>query len=194
MTQINLSILIIIYIFIWFSKSKVPTDFDCPMREQAIQYANYIQPKLSLTKLQQIADALNGSPEAQDCNITVQNIRSLNISNIKQNNNPPSWTDLQHTHSDINIYIDINNGNDITNNGSIKYPFKSIQYALYYITKIPNNINLFKHLILRKGKYHIHKTINFLNIKHSNLLITNYNNELVEISGAIKLNCSWTFW
>ena len=37
-----------------------PPTFDCPMRQLALQFAQEIQPWLTTTSLQQIADALNG--------------------------------------------------------------------------------------------------------------------------------------
>ena len=46
-------------------------DFDCGMRELALEYAIEINPNLSMQQLQYIADALNGSPEKIDnCTIT----------------------------------------------------------------------------------------------------------------------------
>ena len=48
------------------------TSFDCPARELAIEFSAASNPYLSAVHLQEIADALNGSPEkAPDCNVTV---------------------------------------------------------------------------------------------------------------------------
>ena len=38
-------------------------EFDCVMREYAIEYATQIQPHITVNQLQDIADALNGDPE-----------------------------------------------------------------------------------------------------------------------------------
>ena len=37
-----------------------PPTFDCPMRQLALEFAQDIQPWLTTTSLQEIADALNG--------------------------------------------------------------------------------------------------------------------------------------
>ena len=44
------------------------------MRELALNFAAYVQPDLSLDMLQDICDALNGSPESQNCSVTPNNI------------------------------------------------------------------------------------------------------------------------
>ena len=48
--------------------------FDCKMRQLGMQFAQKIQPSLSKTKLREIADALNGAQEAQNCNVSVPDI------------------------------------------------------------------------------------------------------------------------
>jgi len=46
--------------------------FDCPARALAVEFAAHANPSLSAAHLQEIADALNGSPEkAAGCNVTV---------------------------------------------------------------------------------------------------------------------------
>lgn len=51
--------------------SSVTAGFDCGMRKLALQYAVHIQPGISKEALQDIADALNGTPEAMCRNVTV---------------------------------------------------------------------------------------------------------------------------
>ena len=44
------------------------------MWQLGMQFAQKIQPSLSKTKLREIADALNGAHEAQNCNVSVPDI------------------------------------------------------------------------------------------------------------------------
>ena len=60
-----------------------PNDFDCPMRNLALEFSQYIQPWLTEQQLNEISDALNGSPEAQNCNVSLNNLQSIkNVANF----------------------------------------------------------------------------------------------------------------
>eukprot|EP01084_Bolivina_argentea_P161071 280406_1 len=163
-----------------------PKDFDCNMRQLALQFAQNIQPFLSSNQLTDIANALNGSPEARDCNITLTNLSFKPNDNIK-NVNKPITNDY-----DITYFIDITNGNDFSNDGTINKPFQTIETALHILRSKYNHSHK-KRIILRAGKYYLTQTIIF-NYIDSNLLITNYKNENVEISGANPLQCDSNGW
>eukprot|EP01084_Bolivina_argentea_P271094 461150_1 len=181
MIALFLSILIISTLSI--DASGYPAEFDCPMRQLALEFAQSIQPFLSQKQLEDIADALNGSPEAICRNLTVNSLSDFNQSSIQKQK-----IDIK---NGIYIFIDAKNGMDIqTNDGSIDLPFKSLYFGLNMLRNSKNyNKSVIKNIILRTGRYYLLKTINF-NALDSNLKISNYNNEKVEISGSIQLNCS----
>eukprot|EP01083_Nonionella_stella_P220702 789342_1 len=68
-----------------------PEDFDCPMRQLALEFAMDIQPYLAADQLQEIADALNGSPESvnKSCVTVPANWK-------KKYRTPPTWDDLKY--------------------------------------------------------------------------------------------------
>eukprot|EP01083_Nonionella_stella_P283224 963856_1 len=70
-----------------------PPTFDCPMRQLALEFAQEIQPWLTTDQLQEIADALNGSPEKEPKNCT---IKPSSLSHIPSNKHrsPPQWNDI----------------------------------------------------------------------------------------------------
>lgn len=181
-----------------------PSDFDCPMRDLALEFASYIQPQASAESLQSLANALNGG-DSDNCNATMRS--TMKIKHKKQ----LLSTDLDHQwqNSAGAVFIDAINGNDkycyrdhSTNSyTNIKYygtkekPFLTINCGLTYLRAI-NDINKdespVKMLLLRKGRYYLSKPIE-LTSQDSNLIISNYNNEKAEISGAVLLkNLSWT--
>ena len=170
------------------SAPAVPEDFDCPMRQLALEFAMEIQPFLASDKLQEIADALNGAEEAvnRSC-VTVPSQWE------KKKTTPPVWDDL--TDDKINlspsIYVDFNNGNDDNDGLTIKSPVKHLDIAIEIARKMNNEHGeVYKKIILRKGRHYLRKTIE-ITPQDNNLLITNYNKELVELSGAKKISCDW---
>eukprot|EP01084_Bolivina_argentea_P000567 1064_1 len=163
-----------------------PTSFDCPMRKLAVEFAQKIQPFLSIAQLQQIIDALNGAPESRNCNLTLDKI-NLNLKTIKNYTSSPIWNDIDYSSSST-IFIDYINGNDVYN-GSMNYPLKHLETAVKFSRAYATHMK--KTLVLRKGTHYIPNTI-FLTSHDTNILITNYDNEYVEISAALPLNCTWT--
>eukprot|EP01084_Bolivina_argentea_P256721 432330_1 len=157
-----------------------PTSFDCPMRQLSLEYAQHIQPWLSTKSLKEIADALIGSPEATPCNLSIP---------FQHNNDIIKFESY-----DINtVYVDITNGIDDTiNNNNI---FKTIQYALNYARNHFGS-NIWKQIVIKEGKYYLNNTL-YLTSSDSNLIITNYQNDKVEISGAVpisKTDCKWQLY
>lgn len=165
-----------------------PKSFDCPMRQLALEYAQYIQPQLTTTQLQQMVDALDGAIESQNCTTNITNL-PLKPPSIKTQQN--TWWDSLY---DIpTYYIDASKGND-NNIGSILKPFKSIHKALNIITLNNTIKNLWKKIILTKGTHYISNTI-LLNNSHNNLIITNEKNENVIMSAGILLtNITWKLY
>ena len=78
-----------------------------------------------------------------------------------------------------NIYVSIQ-GND-SNNGSLEFPFKTIERAIKELNK--NNENT---IYLREGEYQLNNSIELQNLK--NLSILAFQNEKVRITGCIKIN------
>eukprot|EP01083_Nonionella_stella_P091597 256156_1 len=166
--------------------------FDCPMRELALQFAHHIQPHLSMQQLQEIADALNGSPESQNCDISPATV----FSDIPKTRNPSILPDITANTIPIKIYVSDKDGSDITNSGlSLQSPFKTIQFALNKLIEYRNNsVSTKAMIILRAATYYLQSTLHITHL-HSNLIITNYLDEQVTISGAIPLyNCSWKLY
>lgn len=93
--------------------------FDCAMRSLAIEFAVQIQPFIAPESLQNIADALNGSPEfgSYNCNITSFPLLTAASSPRLPGNNEPSW------------FADPTGGSD-SNNGSMASPFRSLSRAI----------------------------------------------------------------
>eukprot|EP01084_Bolivina_argentea_P052863 97068_1 len=144
-------------------------EFDCPMRSLAMNFALEIQPWLTKEQLQDIANSLNGSPEAQNCSIKPPNGAKARA--------PPVWNDI--SSNTISFFVDYVNGND-DNDGKIHSPFKNLETAVLKARIFGDTA---KNIILRKGTHYIPRTIYFTH-KDNNLLITNYDNELVTISAG----------
>eukprot|EP01083_Nonionella_stella_P053420 141314_1 len=156
-------------------------DFDCPMRALGVEYATYINPYITHTQLMDICDAINGSPEAQNCTITPP-----------INHKPLPRSTLHHMApaDDIpTIYVDAKHGNDNHHHlsiHSITNPLKTIQAAIDF-ARIRYGASTLKKISIREGKYHLPSTIQ-IGPHDSNLILTNYQNETVNITGARPLN------
>eukprot|EP01084_Bolivina_argentea_P320044 555206_1 len=153
-----------------------PKDFDCPMRELGMQFASSVNQYITKDQLQDIADALNGAQESQNCNVSVP-MHHKPLEHI-------SYSDYNHIPS---IYVDTKYGNDkhSINIGSISNPFKTIQSAIHFASYKYGSF-IMKKILIREGKYHLPETLQ-IGIKDSNLIITNYKDEIVNITGSIPL-------
>lgn len=149
--------------------------FDCKMRELAMDYAHKIQPWLSDMKFKEVADALNGAQEAQNCNISFS--RPVQILPPK----PPSFSPLHAA----TFYVDANKGSD-SNSGTMDAPFMTIPKAVVAARKC----NLGADIILRSGTFYLTDTI-MLNDKDSELTIQNYPDEEVTVSGGKVIQPTW---
>ena len=102
--------------------------FDCPMRQLAIEFAAATNPTLSATRLLQIADALDGSPEkTAGCHVTMPtellstraSIGRFGVFDVPTNASAASGT----------YYVDYMRGSDSAD-GSQGTPFKTVAAAL----------------------------------------------------------------
>ena len=127
-------------------------------RELALEFAQSIQPWLSSSQLQEIADALNGSPEAQNCSIE-PSPAALRSAPDTPSHHAPVWND---THSDLNdtntvlMFVDYVHGDD-RNDGSLERPVQHLQSALDKLRSTHGSKYkaLRKKLILRKGSLRV---------------------------------------
>jgi hypothetical protein len=148
--------------------------FDCKMRALAMTYAKKIQPFRTKDQFQQIADALNGAQEAQNCNVSVDDIPE-----DKGYTAPAFHVDLT---AGSTFYVDTNIGSD-SNIGSITSPFKTIGKAI-------ESSSTGSTIILRRGTFYLTDTLT-LGSKQSGLTIQNYPNEEVWISGGKVISPKW---
>ena len=160
--------------FIWKLYGN-PDTFDCPMRELLMEYAININNNITYTQLNDIKNALDGTPQAiyHECNVTIPNDFVEYTRILKSNIDK------------YTIFVDVNNGNDNNNGTTIYSPFKSILRAVEF-SRERFGVNVTKQILLRNGTYYIGETLYFTYLD-SNLKISSYNNENVNISGGIAL-------
>eukprot|EP01083_Nonionella_stella_P076021 206964_1 len=161
---------------------------DCPMRQLALEFAQEIQPWLAQRQLQEIADALNGAEEANNCSVFIPKKPGAKRAD-------PVWNDMDmNGYNSNHIFVDYAHGDD-DNDGTMSYPLKHIQTAIHKARQRSqsSHTNDTKYIILRGGKHYLNSVMH-LNSDDSHLIITNYNNEIPEISGAKPLDCQWTLY
>ena len=150
------------------------TTFDCKMRQLAMDYARKIQPWLSQTKLQEIADALNGAKEAQNCNVSLKGP-------AKSYDRAPSFPVPKTANT---YYVDAIKGSD-SNPGSMSSPFQTISKAVMTVGNPAAST-----IVLRAGTFYLSDTI-MLDEKLSGLTIQNFPGEEAVISGGKVIKPSW---
>lgn len=152
------------------------TTFDCKMRQLAMDYAHKIQPFRTQQQFQQLADALNGAEEAQNCHVTVPY-------NPRYNQNRVPTFGLPR--ASAVFYVDAEHGSD-SNPGTQQAPFKTIGFAVKATrASVPPST-----IVLRKGTFYLEDTIT-LNSIDSGLTIQNFNGEEVWISGGMAIQPEW---
>ena len=176
------------------------TAFDCAMRKLLMEYAVQIQPNITSDQLQDIADALNGTP-GRESNCTIFPNSSMLARPARH---APCWDDLKKYEqesyheehpfieelNELTLFVSGDNGDD-SNIGTLEHPLRSLQVAIEKARGY--DINTRKRIVLRGGKYYIKDTIRF-GSNDANYLITNFNNEQVILSGASPLDCNWKFY
>ena len=171
--------------------------FDCLMRQLLLEYAVEIQPDITSDQLQDIADALNGTPEkAPNCTVTPDSSMQS-----RRSRHAPAWEDLiefeqelyslQHPYNDdlnqLTLFVSTDDGDD-TNAGTLVSPLQSLETAIEKAKGYDKDV--YKRIILRGGKYYLSDTIRF-DSSDTNYLISNFNNEQVNITGSTLLKCDW---
>lgn len=147
--------------------------FDCPMRELALQYAALLQPWRSATSFQELADALNGTPEkAPSCTVQAGGLGVAGGSRFRHG------AIAQYGET---IYVDATNGSD-RNPGTISAPVQTIDAALRLSRQSPGADTI----VLRQGTYYQSNTV-VLTAADSGLTVQAYPGETVWISGARPL-------
>jgi hypothetical protein len=139
-------------------------DFDCKMAQLAMDFALKLQPFRGKKTFQQIADALNGRPEASCRNTTVPK------SGMPETFEPIFAPSL-HARS-YNTFFVSRSGSD-SNPGSITEPFATVQAAVDASRRNASNVGLPSTIMLRKGTYYLTSTLN-LTGEDSGLTLQNY--------------------
>ena len=153
--------------------------FDCKMRQLAIDYARQLQPDRSKMHFQQLADALNGAQEAQNCNVSVEHIPD-------DHPDRPKFPVFDLPAAGSMYYVDATKGKD-SNPGTESEPFQTISHAVDVASGASGSP---KTIVMRAGTYYLASTIQ-LGSKNSDLTFQNYNGEEVWVSGARPLTPSW---
>jgi hypothetical protein len=146
----------------------VPADFDCEMRKAALGYAVQIQPHATKAQLADIADALNGPPEAKCRNLTAH------FGGTRLVEQRRSYADT--------IFVSPT-GID-SNPGTIDAPMQSISAAVRKARMLE-----VKSVALRAGIYR--EAAISLGPADSGLALTSYKQEEAVISGAVMLSPAW---
>ena len=156
--------------------------FDCGMRQLALHYARKLQPSRQTRHFQQLADALNGAPRAQQngCNVTL----------------PGDWAKVQFAQSSAGnfpipvetttIFVDPKNGND-TNAGTESLPLRTLQRAVTLSRAVTERPVV---IALRAGTFYLPESIQ-LDQSDSGLIIQSFEGEEVWLSGSVPIAPVW---
>lgn len=152
----------------------VRDDLDCKMRALAVEYAAYIQPTRSQEVFDDIAAALNGSPEkAAGCVVTAPRLGAPGASRFGPLAAAPAagaW------------FVDAVAGAD-SNPGTITAPFKTFAAALAASRAAPGPAN---QIVLRAGTHFFTATA-VLGPADSGLTVSAYPGEEAWVSGGVAL-------
>lgn len=153
--------------------------FDCKMRKMAMDFAHKIQPFRSEQYFKEIADALNGAKEAQNCNVSVPDFK------IGENTNkrPPPAFPIPNTGSVF--YVDAKKGSN-ANSGTKDSPFETITKAIFSARAAGQ----YSTIVLREGTFYQPEEV-VLTSSDKGLTIQNYPNEEVWISGGKVITPQW---
>ena len=168
---------------------KPPMEFDCGMRQLAVDFAFHLQPFRSKDTFQKIVDGLTmkgGAPGGETLcfNATV----------------PEKAPDSFRPKFDLpkngaHYFVDAQAGNDNPrkqdSGGSIESPFRTVQRALQ---EVRDNKRKRKHhangidyaIVFREGVHYINETIDLMP-EDSRISFQNYKDEIVWLSGAVQL-------
>eukprot|EP00928_Gymnodinium_smaydae_P031890 TRINITY_DN23259_c0_g1_i1.p1 TRINITY_DN23259_c0_g1~~TRINITY_DN23259_c0_g1_i1.p1 ORF type:complete len:828 (+),score=100.29 TRINITY_DN23259_c0_g1_i1:55-2538(+) len=149
----------------------VPASFDCDMRRLALSFARDLQPSITLGQLRDIADALNGAPDAQCHNLTV---RDVTVEKPRRSEAAFS------TGTGRTVFVSPS-GDDFAA-GTVEAPFRTIQRAV--MAAKGGTVEL------RAGFHRVARPLQ-LTPEDSGLTIRSYRGERAVISGAALLAPAW---
>jgi hypothetical protein len=173
--------------------------YDCSMRATALEYAMAIQPFRTAQDFQDVADALNGSPQfgTYNCGVSPSTVQfpayRLPYSSPLPPGKPMPWKDPSaplppSDASTATFYIDPVGGSD-SNPGTQASPFLTIQKGVDASRATGSTGNT---LVLRAGTFYLPAPV-LLGTTDSGLTFTSYPGEDVWISGGIPLpSLTWT--
>ena len=144
------------------------------MQELALEYAVKLQPFRGKDSFQQIADALNGRPEASCRNLTVPS------AGLSEHFKPEFEPDAAGSTYFVSV-----NGSD-TNPGTIDKPFASVQAAVVASRSATAPATI----VLRQGSYFQEEPLK-LGALDSGLTVQSYNGEEAWLTGAKPLKPRW---
>jgi hypothetical protein len=155
------------------------------MRDLAVEFASASNPGLSVSQLQDIADALNGSPEkTPGCNVTVP----AAIKAKHRSTRFPSFALPKARASSSTFYADPVNGKD-SNPGTFAAPFQTIGRAVNASRSAPSPSG--NSIILRAGTFYMPEPI-VLTTQDSYLSIQSYTGEEAWLSrGTPITSANW---
>lgn len=172
-----------------------PKSFDCALRSLALEYAQQLQPRLTPQDIQDITDALNGSPEFGNYNCSLSASYHQKTEQFGNYPIPQSAASFAAPRAGgLQYYVDAANGSD-SNPGTLAAPFRSISYAISSTRTTPPQA---RQIYLRQGWYFLAAhdqgaaTI-VLTPQDSHLTLSAFPGEEVWVSGAAPLPAS-TAW
>lgn len=156
----------------------VPREYDCPLRQLAIDFAHEIQPRLTFAQLQELVDAVDGAQEAQNCTSTVPGTAPLGDSAdgrrlLSRRHVAPGTT---------SFYVDAAKGSD-SNSGSASSPFQTIERGVTACRGVSGSCSV----VLREGTFYLTSPL-MLTKEDSGLTIMNAPGDDVWLSGGTVLS------
>jgi hypothetical protein len=160
------------------SAQSVRDEYDCLMRNFAVEYAAFIQPFRALSVFSDVADALNGTPEkAVGCNVSSAHVTATATSRFPLLHAPSTAPSA----GGQTFYVSTA-GSDAAGDGSAGAPFASITRAVAAARASPG----FDTILLRGGTYYGQPTV-VLTPEDEGLTIQNAPGEEVWLSGSLPL-------
>lgn len=165
---------------------------DCPLRQLAVDMAQKLQPSRPMSAFQELADALNGAQEAQNCSVAPTAAHNSLRSSANKESRVPSIP-LPPSGSHV-VYVDALVGSDSNLGTTQGSPMKTLPAALAAIratraakgfvsaSKAPR-----AYLVLRAGTFFLGKTLT-LTPEDSNVNFQAFPGEDAVISGAVPIS------
>ena len=171
----------------------VSTEYDCALRAFTVEMAGYIAPvssKFNWTLLSQSALQMD------KCNHTINSMDSIT--------NRTTHEDILKESCQEKIFVHDSQGNDLFD-GTFEKPMKTIQAALSHVRHLRiirgNDDNHVLCITIRGGTYYLGTNATTsssqigaiaLTSNDSNLVIENYKDEHVILSGGVRLDLKWS--